>query len=94
MPWARVPSDKLVHLPLFGIDIIADDGDYVWMRGPSGRMRVNKLLPRVYFESIEDAMQCGAVGIRISSEADEAALKTYEDSLSEGGEDEGDSESD
>lgn len=84
MPWARIPSDKLVHLPLFGIDIIADDGDYVWMRGPSGRMRVNKLLPRVYFESIEDAMQCGAVGIRISSEADEADLKSYEESLDSG----------
>ncbi|MGB3796374.1 MAG: hypothetical protein WA957_08720 [Alteraurantiacibacter sp.] len=45
---------------------------------------MNKLLPRVYFESIEDAMQCGAVGIRISSEADEADLKSYEESLDSG----------
>lgn len=70
MPWARIPADKLINLPLFGIDVIADDGDFVWMRGPSGRMRVNKKLPRVWFESVEDAHQAGAVGIRISSEAE------------------------
>jgi hypothetical protein len=69
MPWARIPADKLINLPLFGIDVIADDGDFVWMLGPSGRrMRVNKKLPRVWFESVEDAHQAGAVGIRISSE--------------------------
>lgn len=88
MPWARIPSDRLIHLPLFGIDVIADDGDYVWMRGPSGRMRVNKLLPRVYFESIEDAMQCGAVGLRISTEAQRAELEAYEKSLLEADRDE------
>lgn len=89
MPWARIPSDKLINLPLFGIDVIADDGDYVWMRGPSGRMRVNKVLPRVFFDSVEDAMQAGAVGIRIGNEVEEAELEAYERSLSEADDDEG-----
>lgn len=70
MPWARIPPDKLVNLPLFGIDVIADDGDFVWMRGPSGRMRVNKLFPRVWFETVEDAHQAGAAAIRITNDAD------------------------
>lgn len=83
MPWARIPADKLKHLPLFGIDVIQDDGDFVWMRGPSGRMRVNKKLPRVYFESISDAHQAGAVGIRISSEAEEEELTSYNRQLEE-----------
>lgn len=67
MPWARMPPDKLINLPLFGIDLIADDGDFVWMRGPSGRMRINKLFPRVWFENVEDAHQAGAVAIRITT---------------------------
>lgn len=71
MPWARVPPDKLINLPLFGIDVIADDGDFVWMRGPRGRMRVHKLLPRVFFESVSDAQQAGATAIMISTEADQ-----------------------
>jgi hypothetical protein len=77
MPWARIPSDKLANLPLFGIDVIAEDGDYLWLRGPSGRMRVNKMLPRVFFETIEDAYQAGAVGIRIGNSKDEAELQSY-----------------
>jgi len=80
MPWARIPPDRLVHLPLFGIDTIADDGDFVWLRGPSGRMRVSKNSPRVWFESVADAHQAGAVGIRIASEAEEAE---YEELLKE-----------
>ncbi len=70
MPWARIPPDKLIHLPLFGIDVIADDGDFLWMRGPSGRMRVDKRAPRVFFESVADAHQAGAMGIRINSDKD------------------------
>jgi hypothetical protein len=35
-------------------------------------MRVSKLMPRVWFDSVEDAIQCGALGIRISSDADQA----------------------
>ena len=83
MPWARIPADRLVHLPLFGIDVIQDDGDFVWMRGPSGRMRVNKKLPRVFFETIEDAHQAGAVGIRIGSEDEERQLDEYNRKLEE-----------
>ncbi len=71
MPWARIPPDKLIHLPLFGIDVVVpDDGDFFWVRGPKGRMRVSKKMPRVWFDSVEDAMQCGALGIRIASEAE------------------------
>lgn len=81
MPWARIPPDRLIHLPLFGIDVIADDGDFVWLRGPSGRMRVNKLMPRVYFETVEDAMQAGAAAIRIGSEGDSKAYAEFLDRL-------------
>lgn len=73
MPWARMPPDKLINLPLFGIDVIVDDGDFVWMRGPSGRMRVNKLFPRVWFEDVQDAHQAGAVAIQITNDADREA---------------------
>jgi hypothetical protein len=66
MPWARIPPDKLIHLPLFGIDIVvADDGDYFWVRGPLGRERVSKKMPRVWFDTVEDAHQAGATAIRI-----------------------------
>lgn len=70
MPWARIPPDKLINLPLFGIDVIQDDGDFVWMRGDRGRMRVYKHAPRVWFESVADAHQAGATAIRISSPAE------------------------
>jgi hypothetical protein len=83
MPWARIPADRLIHLPLFGIDVIADDGDFVWMRGPSGRMRVNKMLPRIFFETIEDAYQAGAIDIRIGSAAEEAELDAFNKALEE-----------
>jgi hypothetical protein len=81
MPWARIPADKLINLPLFGIDIIADDGDYVWMRGPSGRMRVNKKLPRIFFESAADAHQAGAVSIRIGNQREMEDLLAFEEHL-------------
>lgn len=71
MPWARIPPDKLINLPLFGIDVIQDDGDFVWMRGARGRMRIDKRNPRVWFESVSDAHQAGAASIRISSAAEE-----------------------
>jgi hypothetical protein len=70
MPWARIPPDKLINLPLFGIDVIADDGDFVWMSGPSGRMHVDKRSPRIFFEDVADAHQAGAVSIRITSQAE------------------------
>lgn len=79
MPWARIPPDKLIHLPLFGIDVvIPDDGDFFWVRGPKGRMRVKKNMPRVWFDSVEDALQCGALGIRITTEPEQAE---YDESM-------------
>ena len=63
MPWARIPPDKLIHLPLFGIDVIQDDGDFVWMKGARGRMHVRKAAPRIWFEDITDAHQAGATAI-------------------------------
>jgi hypothetical protein len=71
MPWARIPPDKMVNLPVFGIDVVSDDGDFVWLRGPSGRMRVNKLFPRVWFETVDDAKQAGATAIRIASSTEQ-----------------------
>jgi hypothetical protein len=82
MPWARVPPDKLVNLPLFGIDVVmADDGDFFWVRGPKGRMRVRKSMPRVWFETVEDAHQCGATAIRITTDADQADLDALNQSI-------------
>lgn len=86
MPWARIPADRLIHLPVFGIDIIQDDGDFIWMRGPSGRMRVNKKLPRVFFETIEDAYQAGAVDIRIGTAREEAELREFNKAREDGDE--------
>lgn len=88
MPWARIPPDKLINLPLFGIDVVADDGDFVWMSGPSGRMHVSKRAPRVYFEDIADAHQAGAAAILITSDADRERhseiTKTREDIAADG----------
>lgn len=70
MPWARIPPDKLINLPLFGIDVIADDGDFVWMSGARGRMHVDKRAPKIFFEDISDAHQAGATSIMISGEAE------------------------
>lgn len=66
MPWARIPPDRLDLLPAFGIDVIKEEQDFVWFRGPSGRMRVSKKNPRVFFEDINDAIQAGAKAILIS----------------------------
>ena len=72
MPWARIPPDKLINLPLFGIDVVVpDDGDFFWVRGPKGRIRVNKKMPRVWFDTVEDALQCGALGIRIATDVEQ-----------------------
>lgn len=63
MPWARIPPDRLIHLPLFGIHLIADEGDFLWYDSPSGKQRVWKHSPRVLFEETADAHQCGATAI-------------------------------
>jgi hypothetical protein len=70
MPWARIPPNKLINLPLFGIDVIADDGDFVWMSGARGRMHVDKGSPKIFFEDIADAHQAGATSIMIGSQAE------------------------
>lgn len=72
MPWARIPPDKLIDLPLFGIDVIMDDGDFVWMRGSRGRMHVDKRNPRIWFEDVAEAHQAGAAAILISGDAEAA----------------------
>jgi hypothetical protein len=86
MVWARVPPDRLIHLPLFGIDVIGEDPvdlHKVWMRGPSGRMCVDKRTPRVWFESVADAHQAGAPAIRLRTEADFDEAAAYSQSLIE-----------
>ena len=69
MPWARIPPEYLEHLPLFGIDFLSDDGDFAWYRGLKGRMHVEKASPRVFFEDISDAKQCGATAIPTPKES-------------------------
>lgn len=63
MPWVKIPPDKLPHLPLFGIDLIVDQGSHAWYRGERGRMYVEKADPRVFVEDVADAMQLGATAI-------------------------------
>ncbi len=82
MPWARLPPDRLIHLPLFNINFLKEDGDILWYEGPDGRkMAVDKRAPRIWFETIEDAHQAGAVGIMLSPEEAAAyrGLKPIED---------------
>jgi hypothetical protein len=40
-------------------------------------MRVSKHLPRVFFETVEDAMQAGAAAIRVGNERDRKAHEEY-----------------
>jgi hypothetical protein len=70
MPWIRIPPDNLDHLPLFGIDLIKDDGDLAWYRGERGRMYVEKNDPRIWVEDESDAIQLGAISILISTDQD------------------------
>lgn len=77
MVWARIPPDKLANLPLFGIDTLQEDGDFVWMKGPSGRICVDKRAPRIWFEDVGDAHQAGATAIKITSAAEAAALEEF-----------------
>ena len=66
MPWVRLPTEKLEHLRLFGIDLIKDENGFAWYRGPVGRMRVEKADPRVFVEDIADAIQLGATAVLVS----------------------------
>lgn len=66
MPWVKIPPERLSNLPLFGIDMIKDEGDFAWYRGSAGRMRVEKADPRVYVEDITDAIQLGATAVLVT----------------------------
>lgn len=76
MPWARIPPDRLIVLPMFNIHLIQEDGAYLWYEGPRGKMRVCKHAPRIFFESKEDAHQAGAVGILLTPHEAEAEAQT------------------
>jgi len=45
-------------------------------------MRVSKLMPRVYFETVEDALQAGAAAVRIVSDEDSKAYSEFLERLS------------
>ena len=75
MPWVILPPDRIADLPLFGIDLVVDQGEYAWYRGSRGRMRVEKAAPRVFFEEIVDAHQCGATAIVIDGEGGKGSAK-------------------
>ena len=63
MPWAKIPADKLEHMPLFGYDPVKDEGDFAWYRGPEGRIYVENATSKFWFEDIADAQQAGAFAI-------------------------------
>ena len=69
MPWAKIPPQKLPHMPLFGYDHIKDDGDHAWYRGPIGRIRVEKATPKFWFDDVTEAHQAGATAILRSGES-------------------------
>ena len=73
MPWVRIPPDRLPHLPLFGIDLIKDSGDFAWYSGARGRMLVEKSDPRIFVEDEADAIQLGATAIFLSSPGPQTA---------------------
>ena len=66
MPWAKIPPENLEHMPLFGYDLVKDDGDFAWYRGPEGRIRIEKDAPKFWFEDAGEAHQAGATGILVS----------------------------
>ena len=63
MPWAKIPRENLDHISLFGYTFIQDDGEYAWYSGPSGRIRIEKEVPKFWFEDAADAQQAGATAI-------------------------------
>ena len=74
MPWARIPPDRLIFLPMFGINVIKDDGEFVWYGNADGRrMRVQKRNPRIWFDDVGDAHQAGATAILQSSDVSSIA---------------------
>lgn len=74
MPWVRIPPNRLEHLPLFGIDLIGDDGAFAWYSSPMGRMRVEKSDPRVWVDDEDDAIQLGATAVLCGADPDDPFL--------------------
>ena len=67
MPWARLPPDRLFVLPLFGINLLKEEADFLWYDMPGkGAMRVQKSSPRIWFDSTSDAHQAGARGVLLT----------------------------
>jgi hypothetical protein len=66
MPWVQIDPTKLDHLPLFGYDKVAEDGNFIWYSTPYGeRLCVEKDDPRVLLEDINDIMQLNPKAILI-----------------------------
>lgn len=65
--FVQIPPESLIHIGLFGYDLIKDDGDFAWYASPYGRVCVEKAAPRVVVEDISDAIQLGAIGIFIGT---------------------------
>lgn len=68
MPWVRIPVENLEHLPLFGWDLVRDEGSTAWYSGTRGRMRVDKSDPRVWVDDETEAIQLGATAILVTPE--------------------------
>jgi hypothetical protein len=67
MPWVKIHPDMLEHLPMFGIDVIREDGQFCWYHGARGRMYVEKADPRVWVDDDVDALQLGATAILVKA---------------------------
>ena len=63
MPWAKIPPNRLDHMPLFGYDLVNEDGPLAWYNGPRGRLCIEKDAPQFWFEDVADAQQAGATAI-------------------------------
>lgn len=67
MPFFEIPSDQLLHLSLFGYDLLPDepesDSDFAWYSGPRGRTKINKKRPVVWLEDTGDAIQLKAIAL-------------------------------
>jgi hypothetical protein len=63
MPFISIPPENLAHLPLFGYNLLTDEGDFAWYDSPRGKMRVEKSNLRVWVEDDTTAIQLGAIAI-------------------------------
>jgi hypothetical protein len=63
MPYAEIPPDKLQHLEMFGHQLLEESASQILTACGRGVCVIDKARPIVWFESTEDAMQCGAIAI-------------------------------